>query len=54
MSDCGLLLERGSTYRQGQCEVFIICSSGQAWLWISVMAPLFLDSLLLDATSVLH
>jgi len=54
MSDCGLLLELGSSHCRGRCELFIISSSGQACLWISVMTPLLLDSLSQDTTGVLH
>jgi hypothetical protein len=45
MSDCGLLLELGSFHCRGQCEFFIVKSSGQVCLWISAMTFSLLDSL---------
>jgi hypothetical protein len=48
MSDCGLLLELGSFHRRGQYELFIISSSGQVCIWISIMTPFLLDSFYLE------
>ena len=45
MSDCGLLLELGSSHCQGRCELFIIGNTGQAGLRLSVMTPLLHDGL---------
>jgi hypothetical protein len=54
MSDCGLLLELGSFHLQGQCELLIISSSGQACLQFSIRTPFLLDSSSPDSTGVLH
>jgi len=54
MSDCGLLLELGSSHCWGQCELFIISSSGRVCLWILAMTRCLFASSSPRVTGVPH